>query len=139
MNQEKHSSHQITANQPDQKLVRLAVEGNQEAFNHLYDRYFSQVYKRVAYLIPTEDVDDVTQEVLIAMLQSLKSFRGESKFSTWLRVITNRHIANYYRKNKKMLNENPLEGETLQIKSPQTLAETDGLRLRGRIRIGWPT
>jgi RNA polymerase sigma-70 factor (ECF subfamily) len=124
MNQENHSSTVFTASAPDNTLVKLAVEGNQEAFNHLYDRYFTQVYRRVAYLIPTEDIDDVTQEVLIAMLQSLKSFRGESKFSTWLRVITNRHIANYYRKNKRTLNDKPLDSEELQVRSSQTLSET---------------
>jgi RNA polymerase sigma-70 factor (ECF subfamily) len=125
MNQDNYSSTSINASTPDNTLVRLTVEGNQEAFNHLYDRYFTQVYRRVTYLIPTEDIDDVIQEVLIAMLQSLKSFRGESKFSTWLRVITNRHIANYYRKNKHMLNENPLDSASLQIRSKQTLSETE--------------
>lgn len=124
MNQENQSSTFISANEPDSRLVQLAVKGNQEAFNHLYERYFTQVYKRVAYLIPTEDIDDVTQEVLIAMLQSLKTFRGESKFSTWLRVITNRHIANYYRKNRRMLEESQLETETMQIRSEQNLSET---------------
>ena len=109
-------------------MVQLAVEGSQEAFNQLYDRYFNQVYKRVAYLIPSEDIDDVTQEVLIAMLQSLKSFRGESKFSTWLRVITNRHIANYYRKNKRLLDNPPLNLDDMQIKSSQVLSES-GLNL----------
>jgi RNA polymerase sigma-70 factor (ECF subfamily) len=129
MNQENHSTSFPTDSTPDHTLVKLAVEGNQEAFNHLYDRYLSQVYRRVAYLIPTEDIDDVTQEVLIAMLQSLKSFRGESKFSTWLRVITNRQIANYYRKNKRILDENPLDPENLKLKSKQTLSETELTRI----------
>jgi RNA polymerase sigma-70 factor (ECF subfamily) len=124
MKQKNQSSKNFAASEPDLNLVRLAVQGNQEAFNHLYDRYFSQVYRRVAYLIPSEDINDVTQEVLIAMLQSLKSFRGDSKFSTWLRVITNRHIANYYRKNKRQLDSPPLDVDGLQIKSSQTLSES---------------
>jgi RNA polymerase sigma-70 factor (ECF subfamily) len=124
MKQENRSSDKIAASEPDQNLVRLAGQGNQEAFNHLYDRYFSQVYRRVAYLIPSEDINDVTQEVLIAMLQSLKSFRGDSKFSTWLRVITNRHIANYYRKNKRLLDSPPLDLDNVQIKSSQILSES---------------
>jgi len=107
MNQDKNTFTKLTSSTPDSTLVQLAVNGNQEAFNHLYERYFAQVYSRVSYLIPTEDIDDVTQEVLIAMLQSLKSFRGDAKFGTWLRVITNRHIANYYRKNKNSLNDGP--------------------------------
>jgi RNA polymerase sigma-70 factor (ECF subfamily) len=124
MNQENQTSIPTLASAPDTTLVQLAVEGNQEAFNQLYQRYFTQVHKRVAYLIPSEDIEDVTQEVLIAMLKSLKSFRGDSKFGTWLRVITNRHIANYYRKNKHVLDENPLDPDELKIKSSQTLSET---------------
>jgi RNA polymerase sigma-70 factor (ECF subfamily) len=124
MNQEKNTSITTLASTPDTALVKLAVEGNQEAFNQLYHRYFTQIHKRVAYLIPREDIDDVTQEVVIAMLKSLRSYRGDSKFSTWLRVITNRHIANYYRKNKNMLNENPLDPEDLKIKSSQTLSDS---------------
>lgn len=129
MNQDHNSSPLIIASTPDNRLVQLAVKGDQEAFNHLYDRYFTAVYKRVAYLVPGEDVDDVTQEVLIAMLKSLKSFRGESKFSTWLRVITNRHIANYYRKNKHSLTDSPLDNESSAIKSSQTLSETELTRI----------
>ena len=124
MNQENNTFNDLTSSIPDSSLVQLAVNGNQEAFNHLYERYFTQVYNRVSYLIPTEDIDDVTQEVLIAMLQSLKSFRGDAKFGTWLRVITNRHIANYYRKNKNSLNDGPLDAESYQLSSPQNIAES---------------
>jgi RNA polymerase sigma-70 factor (ECF subfamily) len=124
MNQDKITSTIFSSSTPDATLVQLAVNGSQEAFNHLYQRYFDQVYKRVTYLIPFEDIDDVTQEVLIAMLKSLKSFRGDAKFSTWLRVITNRHIANYYRKNKNSLNDGPLDAESLKLKSPQNISES---------------
>lgn len=124
MNQENNTFTKLTSSTPDETLVQLAVKGNQEAFNHLYERYFAKVYSRVSYLIPTEDIDDVTQEVLIAMLQSLNSFRGDAKFSTWLRVITNRHIANYYRKNKNSLKDGPLNAESYQLKSPLNISET---------------
>lgn len=98
---------------PEEELVRRAQSGDQQAFSDLYESFFPLVHKRVAYLIPAEDVDDVSQEVFIAMIRSLKTFRGESKFSTWLRVIVNRQIANYYRSNRKMLGETELE-ETWQ-------------------------
>lgn len=99
------SNHQL----PEEELVRRAQSGDQQAFSDLYEQFYPVVHKRVAYLIPTEDVDDVTQEIFIAMIRSLKTFRGDSKFSTWLRVITNRQIANYYRSNSKILQETELE------------------------------
>ncbi len=93
----------------DEELARQAALGNQVAFTNLYERHLPFVYKRVAYLIPRDDIDDVTQDVFIAMMRSLKTFRGEAKFTTWLRVITNRQIANYYRKNKKAMQDSDLD------------------------------
>lgn len=68
-----------------------------EAFSALYEYYLPIVFNRVRCTIPEEDVEDVTQDVFIAVLRSLKGFRGEARFGTWLRTITNRQIAEYYR------------------------------------------
>ena len=43
-------------------------------------------------------MEDVTQEIFIAALNSLSSFRGDAKFSTWLRTLTNYKVAEFYRK-----------------------------------------
>ena len=69
-----------------------------DAFNELYERYLPVVYRRVRYMIPEQDVDDVTQEVFIAVVRSIKSFRGDSLFSTWLRTLVKRQIADFYRR-----------------------------------------
>ncbi|HKJ27816.1 MAG TPA: RNA polymerase sigma factor [Anaerolineales bacterium] len=104
------------------KIISLAQSGDKNAFSILYDSYYKKVYNRVSYMIPTEDVEDVTQEVFIAMVKSLKSFRGESKFSTWLRVITNRQIANYYRKHKRILKESDIEEQSNRLTAKTKLA-----------------
>lgn len=93
----------------DTELVQLARQGKPEALTLLYERYLPMVYNRVRYTVPPEDVEDVTQEVFIAAIRSIKGFRGEAKFSTWLRSLTVRQIAEYYRKRRKLgveLNEN---------------------------------
>lgn len=81
----------------DEELVRCAQQGVEDALTILYERYMMVVYKRVRYTIPEADVEDLTQDIFIAMLRSLKGFRGESQFKTWLRTLTNRAIADYYR------------------------------------------
>ena len=85
-------------NDSDEYLIQQFVQGDERAFDILYRRYVKSVYNRVRYVIPEADVEDVTQEVFIAALRSLSSFRGESKFSTWLRTLTNNKVAEYYRK-----------------------------------------
>jgi RNA polymerase sigma-70 factor (ECF subfamily) len=82
----------------DELLIKQFKDGNTNAFNELYQRHLSGVYKRVRYMVPEQDVEDTTQEVFIAALKSLSSFRGESQFGTWLRTLTNHKIAEYYRK-----------------------------------------
>jgi RNA polymerase sigma-70 factor (ECF subfamily) len=81
----------------DEDLARSAQTGMQDAFVLLYERYFPSVYARARFKIPEADVEDVTQEVFIAVLKSLNSYKRESKFSTWIWTITNRKIADYYR------------------------------------------
>jgi len=81
-------------------LVASAQGGALEAFTALYEHYLPVVYNRVRYIVPEEDVDDVTQDIFIAVIRSLKGYRGEARFGTWLRTITNRQIAEYYRRKR---------------------------------------
>jgi RNA polymerase sigma factor (sigma-70 family) len=86
------------SNNSDEYLIQQFVQGNERAFDILYHRYVKVVYNRVRYVAPETDVEDITQEVFIAVLHSLPSFRGDAKFSTWLRTLTNNKVAEYYRK-----------------------------------------
>src|SRR5512138_2567965 len=85
----------------DELLIKQFKDGNSNAFNELYQRHLPGVYKRVRYMVPEQDVEDTTQEVFIAALKSLHSFRGEAQFGTWLRTLTNHKIAEYYRKSNR--------------------------------------
>ena len=89
----------------DEELVRAAQQGDLDAFNILYERYLRMVYNRVRFTVPETDVEDVTQEIFIGVIRSLKSFKGDAQFSTWLRTLTNRRVADYYR------SRNPAEAE----------------------------
>ena len=84
----------------DEDLARSAQMGTQDAFILLYERYFPNVLAQVRFKVPEGDCEDVTQEIFIAVLKSLNSFRVQSKFRTWIWTITNRKIADYYRSHK---------------------------------------
>jgi RNA polymerase sigma-70 factor (ECF subfamily) len=94
----KNISGQILQDLSDDALIRQITDGNHEAFDILYRRHLPNVFRRVRYVIPENDVEDVTQEVFIAVSKSLGSFRGNSQFGTWLRTLTNYSIAQFYRK-----------------------------------------
>ena len=82
----------------DELLIQRYKDGNNEAFDLLYLRHFSRVHNRVRYVVPENDVEDVTQEIFLAAMKSLSSFRGDAKLGTWLRTLTNHKVAEYYRK-----------------------------------------
>jgi RNA polymerase sigma-70 factor (ECF subfamily) len=81
----------------DDTLIEQAKAGDLNAFDCIYRRYLPTVYRRVRFVIPEQDIEDVTQEIFIAVIKSLPGFRGEALFSTWLRTLTNRKVAEYYR------------------------------------------
>jgi RNA polymerase sigma-70 factor (ECF subfamily) len=85
----------------EEALIRQFKEGCPDAFDALYRSYLPKVYNRVRYVIPAEDVEDVTQEVFLAALKALPAFRGEAQFSTWLRTLTNHKVAEFYRKRNR--------------------------------------
>ncbi|MCX6313550.1 MAG: RNA polymerase sigma factor [Sphingobacteriales bacterium] len=74
-------------NQPE--LVEQLQQGNESAFSKLVDEWQDMVYNTAIGIVQNpQDADDITQEVFMQVYQSISSFKGESKFSTWLYQIT---------------------------------------------------
>ena len=69
----------------DLSLVRRTKSGDRNAFDTLvikYQHMLAQVISR--YIKSPQQIEDVTQEAFIKAYRGIMSFRGESKFSTWL-------------------------------------------------------
>lgn len=75
----------------DETLAGLAAAGDTGAFEVLVSRHQARVYRLACRLTRSEtDAQDVLQETFLAVYRSLPSFRGASRFSTWLyRIATN--------------------------------------------------
>lgn len=82
-------------------LAKCAQQGDREAFNKLYELYIDKVFNRVKSKVPPQYVEDVTQEIFVAVLRSLHRFEHRSRFSTWLYTIVNRQIADFYRQRQR--------------------------------------
>lgn len=88
----------MTSLDQDTELVRLAQAGDARAFEALVVKYQRRIARHVArYLKSAADVEDAVQDVFIRVYKALRSFRGDSRFYTWLfRIATNvalRHLA----------------------------------------------
>jgi RNA polymerase sigma-70 factor (ECF subfamily) len=70
-------------------LVARAAAGDRAAFRGIYQKHRADVARLVFRMLAgSADVDDVVQEVFFQVHRSLKDFRGQSKFSTWLHRVT---------------------------------------------------
>lgn len=75
----------------DLVLVQRARSGDYGAFEALFDRHRTLVY-RFAYQMTSrrDDAEDVVQEAFVRAYQNLHRYRDEAKFTTWLlRIVTN--------------------------------------------------
>ena len=75
-------------NVEDRALVARASQGDVEAFTKLVRAHSSLVYRVALRMLGDEDAQDASQEVWIRVWRNMRSFRGESAFSTWLYRIT---------------------------------------------------
>lgn len=75
----------------DQELVKRSIQGDGQAFDELVAKYQNKVYALAfRYMGNEDDAYDMSQEAFIKAYRSLRSFKGESSFSTWIyRIATN--------------------------------------------------
>ena len=86
----------------DPYLIDLTLKGDTKAFGELVERYQAFVYTIVIRIVKVrEEAEEVAQDTFIKAFQSLSSYRGESKFSSWLYSIAYRKALDALRKNKK--------------------------------------
>ena len=71
------------------RLVREAGTGSAEAHGALAERYRGQVTRWAERVVKDPDeAEDVAQGILGSLVRRLASFRGESRFTTWLFRVT---------------------------------------------------
>ena len=94
----------------EELLIEKAISGDKEAFGHLYDHYFIQIFKYLLIRTNTqEDAEDMTEIVFMKAWEHLPHFGGKKKernFRPWLYKIAHNTVVDHYRTRKHFL---PLE------------------------------
>ena len=76
------------------ELLARCRRGEADAWDELFDRHYAAASRFVFQLgsqFTHEDVEEICQEVFLAVIKSLNSFQGGSQFQTWLfRIATNK-------------------------------------------------
>lgn len=119
-------------------LIAEAQDGNVRAFELLVSAHLPQVRRFArAFASSDADVDDLAQEALVKVYKSLRSFRFQAAFKTWLySVVRNVFFdATRSRAGRERALEEPLEGGKAQAPSEATPADEELVRAQERQRL----
>ena len=91
--------------------VRAAARGDRVAAGDLLRRLLPRIRNLVRYLLRSDrDVDDVTQQALIAVIKGLPSYRGDAPVEKWADRIAARETFRFLKKHRlQVAREAPLE------------------------------
>jgi RNA polymerase sigma-70 factor (ECF subfamily) len=117
------------------ELIAAAKGGDLHAFEELVRASQAEVYT-LAYRLTgnEEDARDVAQEAYLRAFRSLKRFRGDARFSTWMHRITANCALTFLAKRTKGRHEELSSDESVADdrpeSSPETMAEAEFMRDR---------
>jgi RNA polymerase sigma-70 factor (ECF subfamily) len=69
----------------DNDLAKRAAAGERAAFAALVERHYDRIYRLAwRWSGARSHAEDIAQDVVVKLATAIKTFRGESEFSTWL-------------------------------------------------------
>ncbi|HVU32321.1 MAG TPA: sigma-70 family RNA polymerase sigma factor [Opitutaceae bacterium] len=117
---------------PIPDLLRRAQGGDEVAFGELMKGHYASVFRLVVSILRDEHAaQDVSQEVWLTVWRSLRGFRGDAKFSTWLHSIAVRRSIDHLRTRRRWLQRflpflsGDDESEGGGVRTPEPVAEGD--------------
>jgi len=94
----------------DQHYIEKVILGDTNAFSVLIDRYKHMVFTLALKIIKNrEDAEEVAQDVFLKAYRVLATFKGDSKFSTWLYKIAHYKSLDYLKKNKRTVSTTQID------------------------------
>ena len=102
----------------DEQLALQLQNGNNTAIGELYLRYYMLVFNKcLSFTKNTDDASDLTQEIMIRVMERISSFKGKAKFSTWLYAVSFNYCTDIKRKNKDSRLTNTNEFQDMEDQS----------------------
>jgi len=114
----------------DQIYIDKVLQGDTNAFSYLIDKYKNMVYTISIKIVKDhEDAEEIAQDSFLKAYQKLDTFKGESKFSTWLYTIVYRNSISKIRKKNIVTTDIDafvLDNHTTDLEFPQIEAIKNG-------------
>lgn len=96
----------------DQQLASRIASGDERAFRDFYEMYANPLYVFIYHLSGEvrEDAEEIWQDTLLAALDGISRYQGQSRLFSWLCAIARRKVVDFYRRYQR-------KGETLSLEA----------------------
>ena len=120
----------------DETLVGRACAGDREAFTLLIERHYDRIYRIGARVLnDVAAAEDLAQEICVGLVTKLASFRGGSRFTTWLhRVVVNAGLDAMRRDGTRQRSERDYAESTALARANHRAREEQSAWLRQTMR-----
>ena len=95
-----------------EKTIRKAQDGDEQAFRHIFDACSSIVYSiSLRYMKDEDEARDLMQEVFIRLFKKIKEFKFQGSFDGWLKRMTVNMAIDEIRKGKPWIGNERIEDQ----------------------------
>ncbi len=97
-----------------QQTIERVISGDVAAFEDIVHSYSDHVFRIVANMVSSQDVEEVAQEVFIRVFTDLTGYRKSAPFEHWLSRVTVRTCYDYWRRYRRQ-RVVPVSDDQLQL------------------------
>ena len=117
-------------------LIELAKSGDGAAFETLISLHYDRIWRLAQRLAFTRaEAEEITQEALLKIARSLKLFKGQSLFYTWVYQITLNTARDYARSAARAKKSQRAVFEDEQLKEQFTPSPDEGGALQQALKL----
>jgi RNA polymerase sigma factor (sigma-70 family) len=110
---------------PDEELMVAYRGGNAGAFDSLYARHRTRLFRFVLRSIKARAIaEELYQEIWIRVIEARTTYTPKARFTTWLYTIAHNHLVDHWR--KRGLTLVALDGEEIASGSPDPADHAQG-------------
>ncbi len=108
----------------DRGLVRRLLDGDEQAYEALFEDYFDGLYRFALTRLDFDETlaQEVVQATMLKAIEKLDTYRGEAALFSWLCSVCRREITAHFRRRKRA----PAEVELIE-NTPEIRAVLDAL------------
>lgn len=112
-----------TETEAEKRMIARCRRGEASAWDELFDRHYDAVGRFIFQLSPDlsrEDVEEISQEVMLSVVRNLSSFHAKARLQTWIFRIAVNKTRDFLDKQSAAKRGGGVRARSLQEEHPET-------------------